>query len=623
MSSFRGKVLFVDLTKEKVVEKELSEATYRAFLGGAGLGTRMIYERMKPGIDPLGAENILGFVPGLLTGTPMPMTNKCVFMAKSPLTHTWGDSNSGGFFGPALKAAGYDALFFTGKADEPVYLSINDRNSEIRNAGHLWGKDTIETMEILVQELGGKKTGIACIGPAGERRSLISSIVTDNVRVAGRSGIGAVMGSKRLKAVVVKGSSKRLMRNKKRFDELRKETLSHLHNLDSLPFMNNLSKSGTCSGPLVLVPAGASPIKNWSTAGAESFPDYEKIGGPNILKYQLKKTGCGNCPINCGGIVSIEEGPYATKGRKPEYETLAAYGTMLANSNAESIIKANDLSDRFGLDTISTGSVIAFAMECYERGVITKEKTDGIELTWGNASAIINLLEKIAKREGFGEILADGVQKASRLIGKGSERWAIHVHGQEPGYHDPRLYEYRGLGYIAGAAPGRHMISQTSMRLEREDKIAPYPELQKPKANDRLDQMGKIHAIAGSYNQAFSDCGMCLFALSDGSNIRLPDIINAFTGWDMTAEELLTTGKRIVTLRQSFNIREGLRATDFNLPDRIGQPPVSGPLTGRKIDFNAVRRSYFNAMNWDPETGIPSQTCMEKLGLEELMEQFT
>jgi aldehyde:ferredoxin oxidoreductase len=386
--------------------------------------------------------------------------------------------------------------------------------------------------------------------------------------------------------------------------------------------MNNLSKAGTCGGPLVLVPVGASPIKNWSLAGKEAFPDYEKIGGPSILKYQLRKAGCGNCPINCGGIVSVKEGPYATEGRKPEYETLAAYGTMLWNSNAESIIKANDMSDRFGLDTISTGSVIAFAMECYEKGIISKKETDGIDLTWGNSSAIIAMLEKIAKREGLGEVLADGVKKASHRIGKGSEDWAIHVHGQELAYHDPRLYPYRGLGYITGAAPGRHMISQSSMRLEQEGKLGPYFELQKPKAGDELDQIGKIHAMAGSYNQAFSDCGMCLFALSDGSNIRLPDIINAFTGWDMTADELLAAGKRIVTLRQSFNIREGLRASDFNLPKRVGQPPASGPLMGRKIDFNAVRKSYFNAMDWNPETGVPSPQCFVELGLEELIGQI-
>ena len=619
MHGYKGKVVFIDLTEGKVVKEELPETIYRSYLGGVGLGVRIIYERMKPGIDPLGPDNILGLVPGLLNGTRTPMSNKYTVLAKSPLTHTWGDANSGGFFGPALKAAGYDGLFFTGKAAKPIYVFINDNDIEIRNAEHLWGKDTIETIEMLTQETGKKGIGIACIGPAGEHRSLISSVVTDQTRVAGRSGVGAVMGSKMLKAVAVKGSSTMVIRDDEKFDQLRKETLEHLRNLDNLPFLNNLSKVGTCGGPLGLVPIGATPIKNWSLSGKEAFPDYEKIGGENITKYQLRKAGCGNCPINCGGIVSVKDGPYATEGRKPEYETLAALGAMLLNSDGESIIKANDMCDRFGLDTISTGSVIAFVMECYEKGIISKEETGGIELTWGNSSAMIAMLEKIAKREGLGEVLADGVQKASYRIGKGSENWAIHVHGQEPGYHDPRFYVYRGLGYITGAAPGRHMVSQASIRLDQEGKLGPYFELQKPEVSDDLEQKGKIHAMGESYNQAFSDCGMCLFALSTGSNLRLADIISAFTGWDITAAELLTIGKRTLTLRQSFNIREGLRARDFNLPDRIGQPPASGPLKGRRIDFNAVRKSYFNAMDWDSETGVPSHKCLVGLSLEELV----
>jgi aldehyde:ferredoxin oxidoreductase len=619
MGGYKGKVAFVDLTAGKIMEEEIPESTYRSFLGGAGLGARILYEHMKPGVDPLGPDNILGLLPGILSGTTVPMATKYSVMAKSPLTNTWGDANSGGLIGAELKATGYDALFFTGKAAKPVYVFVNDDGIEIRDANHLWGKDTIETVEQLIQDTGEKRIRVSCIGPAGEGCSLISSIVTDNCRVAGRSGIGAVMGSKMLKAVAVKGSQKVELADKDRYDQLRKETLDHLSKLDDLPFLGGLSKMGTCGGPLGLVPMGASPIKNWSLAGKEAFPEYEKTGGESILKYQLRKAGCGNCHINCGGVVNVKEGPYATEGRKPEYETLAAFGSMLANSDGESIIKANDICDRLGLDTISAGAVIAFAMECYEKGVIGKEETAGIELTWGNAPAVIAMLEKIGARDGLGDVLADGVKRASERIGKGSEEWAIHVHGQEPGYHDPRLFDLRGLGYITGAAPGRHMVSGSSIRLEQEGKLGPYPELQRPEDEDELTKKGKINAIGVSYNVAFSDTGLCLFALSSGSNVPLADIISAVTGWDFTAAELLNAGKRTVTLRQAFNIREGLRAKDFSLPGRIGEPAASGPLKGQKVDFDAIRQSFFKAMDWDPETGVPSSQCLSELGLESLV----
>ena len=619
MAGYMGKVALVDLSAGSVTEEVLPETLYREFIGGAGLGARILYERMKPGVDPLGPENILGLLPGLLDGTTIPMATKFSVVAKSPLTGTWGDANSGGLFGAELKAAGYDGLFVTGIASRPVSLIISDNRVEIRDAQHLWGRDTVETVAQLIEETGQSRLRVSCIGPAGERRSLISSIVTDNGRVAGRSGLGAVMGSKRLKAVAVRGSQKVQVADKARLDRLRRETLEHLGQLDGLPFLKGLSATGTCGGPLVLVPMGASPVKNWSRMGEGAFPDYQAIGGQSITKYQTRKDGCGNCPINCGGIVDVQGGPFATHGRKPEYETLAAFGTMLVNSDPESIIKANDLCDRYGLDTISAGSVIAFAMECYEKRVLSKEQTDGTELTWGNTGAIIAMIDKIANRSGLGDVLADGVRRAAQRIGKGAAEWAIHVHGQEPGLHDPRLLDLRGLGYLTGAAPGRHMISSTSMRLEQEGKIGPYPELQRPEGADALEKKAKIHAIGTSYNQAFSDTGMCLFALSTGSSIPLADIVSALTGWQMTADELLKVGKRSVTLRQAFNHREGFTAKDFELPTRLSEPPQDGPLKGRDVDFDALRKSYFQAMNWDPETGAPSATCLAELGLENLV----
>jgi aldehyde:ferredoxin oxidoreductase len=610
MAGYTGKVAFVDLTSGSVVKESLPEKIYRGLIGGAGLGAKILYERMKAGIDPLGPENMLGFLPGLLNGTGAPMATKYTVVTKSPLSYTWGDANSGGLFSSELKAAGYDGIFFTGTASEPVYVLINDATIEIRSGAHLWGKNTRETVEALVNETGDKRLRVACIGPSGESRSLIASIITDDGRAAARSGVGAVMGSKHLKAVAVRGSGKVEVGNPGEMSRLRGETITHLRDVDHLPFIKVLSGPGTCAGPLGLVPAGASPIKNWSLIGDKAFPDYVKIAGDNITKYQLRKSGCGNCPINCGGVLSVKEGPFATEGRKPEYETIAAFGTMLLNSDAESIIKANDVCDLYGIDTISSGTVLAFAMECYEQGIIGKKETDGIELIWGNPGAIIAMLEKIGKREGFGAVLADGVARAAGQIGKGADKYAMHIHGQEPGFHDPRIFPFRGLSYLAHPTPGRHMTSMASIRLEGEGKLATYPEVQRPEGDDEVEKRGKIHALGSSYSQAFGNSGMCLFALTAGSNYPLVEFICSATGWDYTVAEAISAGKRSLSLQQAFNVRQGLSARDFALPARIADPPTMGPFTGKLVDFDGLRRSYYKAMGWDGETGNPSTECL-------------
>ena len=613
MAGYAGKVVFIDLTLGSITKESLPEEVYRSLIGGAGLGAKILYDRMKPGIDPLGPENMLGFLPGLLVGTETPMATKFMVVTKSPLSRTWGDANSGGLFGPELKAAGYDGIFFTGTAPKPVYLSISGDNIELRDASHLWGKNTRETVEAIADETGDKRVRIACIGPSGENKSLIASIITDDGRAAARSGVGTVMGSKNLKAVAVRGSGRVEIGDNSQLGRLRGETLDHLRDVDSLPFIKVLSGPGTCAGILGLVPAGGAPIKNWSLIGEAAFPDYARIGGANIAKYQVRKAGCGRCPINCGGIVRVEEGPFATEGRKPEYETIAAFGTMLLNSNAESIIKANEVCDLYGIDTISTGTALAFAMECYEQGIIGKEETDGIELTWGNPSAILAVLEKIVRREGLGDVLADGVERAAQRIGKGAEKYAVHVHGQEPGFHDPRLLPLRGLSFIANPTPGRHMTALASIRLEGEGKLAAiYPELQKPTGTDEADTRGKIHALASSYSQAFANSGMCLFALSAGTNFPLVEFICAATGWDFTITEAIGAGKRCLSLQQAFNIREGLTSEDFSLPARISDPPTMGPFTGKLIDFGVLKRSYYTAMGWDTETGNPSVECLHE-----------
>jgi len=607
---YAGKVLVVNLTSGLTKEEPLPEEVYRSFIGGVGLGVRILYERMKPKVDPLGPDNFLGFVPGLLTGTPVPMSSRCTVVTKSPLTGTWGDANVGGYLGPELKAAGYDGVFFTGISPKPVYLFIQDGQSELRDASNLWGKDTIETVKTMRQEIGDKAIRIACIGPAGESLSLMSSIIC-GLRAAGRSGVGAVMGAKKLKAIAVRGTGKVKVAHPETISELRKIQVKFFREDQNFP-NKDLRDFGTCAFISPNVDAGAAPVKNWSRMGLDAFPNAEKISGSSVMKYQVKKFPCPGCSLSCSGIVEVESGPYSVSGaRKPEYETLVAFGSMLLNDDVESIIKANDICDHYGIDTISAGSAIAFAMECYERGIIGKQDTEGIELSWGNAPAILALLEKIVRREGFGAVLADGVKRAAEQIGRGSGEFAIHVHGQEVPYHDPRFLHSRGMAYITDPTPGRHMASFIMIPAGLGQPFGPYPDLPVP------EEEAAKYAVAGNYSNTFIASGLCFMAHTPA--FPLVEFIAAVTGWDFKAEEAIITGQRIQTLRQVFNAREGILPGEFRLPKRIAEPPSTGPFAGRSVDFNALKAGYYEAMGWDIETGYPLDQTLSKLGLKGLV----
>ena len=425
-NGYMGKMLFVDLSTGKIEEEALDEKLCRDFLGGYGIGARIIYSRQKAGVDPLGPDNIFGFTTGPLTGTPAPFGSRYTVVGKSPLTGTWGDANSGGFFGPHLKFAGYDAVFFKGISEKPVYLFIDNGKAELRDATHLWGKDSNETEDILRDELG-KKVEVACIGQAGEKLSLISCVMNNKGRAAARSGLGAVMGSKRLKAVAVLGNMEVPLADKKKVGDLRKE---YQKAFDGMMY-EMMKNYGTCGGTAQSAQVGDSPVKNWSGAGIVDFPNASAVSDDAIIGLQRKRYACYRCSVGCGGLMKAgKEYDYEEGAHKPEYETLAAFGSMLLNDNAESIIMANDICSRYGLDTISAGATIAFAMECYDNGLITKADTDGIELTWGNHRAIIAMTEKLAKREGFGDVLADGTKVAAERIGKGSDKYAMHAGGR-------------------------------------------------------------------------------------------------------------------------------------------------------------------------------------------------
>jgi aldehyde:ferredoxin oxidoreductase len=356
----------------------------------------LIWDWQPPGLAPLNPQSTLGFITGPLTGTPALIGSRYMVVGKSPLTGTWGDANSGGYFGPHMKFAGVDGVFFQGQAEDPVYLLIDDGRAEIRDARRLWGLDTVETEEQLKAELG-RQTEVTCIGPAGERMSLISGFINNKGRAAGRSGLGAVAGAKKLKAIAVRGNREVPLAYPERVMELRRRYLEELKG----PLVEYYRTYGTCGGVEGATACGDAPVKNWKGAGPVDFPTAGKISDNNVVRYQYQRFACWHCPLGCGGLVQVNEGPYAVEGHKPEYETLTAFGTMTLIDNVEAIIKANDLCNRYGLDTISAGVTIAFAMECYEQGLLTREDTGGLELTWGNAAAMLTLLEKMGKRGNY------------------------------------------------------------------------------------------------------------------------------------------------------------------------------------------------------------------------------
>jgi aldehyde:ferredoxin oxidoreductase len=590
LGGFLGKILKVNLTTEKIKTEILKETFYRKWLGGYGLGSRFLYDELPAKTNPLGPNNLIGLTTGVVAGTPVYFSGNFTAVGKSPLTGTWGDSRGGGLFGSELKYAGFDAVFFYGTSDRPVYLWVNDGNAEIRDASNIWGRNVNETEDLLKEKHADKKVQVVSIGTSGEKLSLISAIMTDKGRAAGRQGLAAIMGSKKLKAVAVRGTQKIPIADMEKLLTLRKMSLDASK---KNPRFAPWSKYGTSMLTTPSALSGDSPVKNWGGSVIDDFSTVSNIDGDNVIKYNTRRYACLNCPVACGGLQKIESGPYAVEGHKPEYETLAAFGSMCLNDNVESIIYLNHICNDYGLDTISAGGTIAYAIECYENGIITKQDTDGIALKWGAHDAIVEMTEKLAKREGFGDILADGVRVAAEKIGKGSKKYAMHVCGQELPMHDPRLEtspynKICQLMYVADATPARH--TQT-----------PHEGF------------------------AFQAAGLCWF----GSILTTPgedvpgvhDLINAITGWNLTASEMLLIGHRIATMRQAFNVREGFKPSDFKYPNRVlGKPPLkSGILAGVTIHPEKTIEEYFKSLDWNLKTGKPSKRKLRELGLEFLI----
>lgn len=606
---YTGKMLFVDLTKGTTNEKELTEEMARQFIGGYGIGARMLYNIMKPGVDPLGPDNVLGFVTGPLTGTGAFFSGRYTVVCKSPVTGGWNDANSGGYFGPELKKAGFDAIFISGVASKPVYLWVNDGKAEIRDARKLWGKDCSETLEALIQETGEKKLRAALIGPAGEKKSLMACVINEQHRAAGRGGPGAVMGSKNLKAVAVRGTGTVSIADPEKLKEINKSILTAMKDGPMALLVSNFGEYGTGMGTGANALSGDSPVKNWRGIGIVDFgkESAHKLDAATMdAKYKTKKYACANCPLGCGAEYEVKSGEWPLgETFRPEYETAAAFGCLCLNDNAESIIKCNEICNRYGLDTISVGATVAWAIECYESGVFTKEETGGIELTWGNARAIVEITQSLAEQTGFGKVLALGSAGAAQKLGKGDEHLQT-VKGIELPMHDPRFAPGYARTYQYDPSPARHVKGGLGMVQTNDKTRAKYDASNTGSGDVKLTSRTEVLNVAG----------LCLFSNFTGVKNMAPSMIEAVTGWSFGAQDETAAGMRIINMRHTFNLREGQKPSHFVSPPRsVGEPAQEeGPLKGVTVDHKALARNFFAAMEWDEATGKPSLKSLQALG---------
>lgn len=606
-----GKMLFVDLTKGTIKEQDLSEDLARNFIGGPSLGARVLYDLMKPGANPLGPDNVLGFVTGPLTGSGAFFGSRYTVVCKSPVTGGFNDANAGGFFGEELKKAGYDAVFFTGAAKEPVYLWIKDGKAEIHSAAKLWGKDSKETEAALKEELGEPKLRASVIGPAGEKLSLISCPISDGHRAPGRGGPGAVMGSKKLKAIVVHGTGKIPVANQARVNEINKSISTAMKSGPMKDMVAGFSVLGTGSFTTPSALSGDSPVKNWGGVGLVDFGEEKanKIGAQTLdPEYKEKKYVCPHCPLGCGAVYKVDSGKWPLgETERPEYETAAAFGALCLNDDAEAILKCNDICNRYGLDTISAGATVAWAIECYENGVLTKKDLDGIEATWGSGEAIVALTEKIARGDGCGKILALGAAGAAKKWRKGAE-YVQAVKGIELPMHDPKLAPGYGRTYATDPTPARHVKGSLAMLQMFDPSFPKY----------NYKGTGFLDVLLTCSTEVNNASGLCMFlSLSGAAPETQADLVEAVTGWSFKGQNQLYSGMRSIDMRQAFNVREGLKPADFVIPPRsVGHPPQQqGPNAGVDIDDKLLAQNFFDMIGWDRETGKPTLGSLKMLGL--------
>lgn len=599
------KAFVVDLSNGKISEKPIKRKLIEDFIGGRGLGIRLLYEYNKPKVDPLGPDNHLIFIVGPYSGTPGAFTAFYNVTTKSPLTGTCTAAHSGGHFSPALRKAGVDGLIIRGKSPKPVYIYIEDGKIELKDASQLWGKDVFDTIEALQVMHPGAKSAV--IGPAGEKLVSYASILNDNERAAGRGGVGAVMGSKNLKALVVLGKGEVPVVDEDFLRNTFKVALATVKE-KAVPF-------ATYGTPMVVGitgKGGCIPTRNFST---NWFPDYDKVSGDYMHKNGnfVKHMSCYRCPLHCSKV-NRSFGDFEAESEGPEYETLALFGPNCGNDNVNAIIKANSLCNKYGIDTITTADTIAYAIELFQKGYLTEKDTGGLVLKWGDPHMIVRLVEMIGKREGFGDMLAVGVKKLSERFDEKAREFAIHVKGLEPPGYEPRGLTGMGLAYATSPRGACHLRGTVYV-----------PELFQG-VIDRKKIRGKTPVVVDYQDAAtiFDSVIICKFGARNafGNSIdNMPPLLKASIGIDFDGKKLREISKRIWTLERMFNVREGFGKKDDYLPERFYKEKIEeGPSKDQIIDkaeFTAELEDYYAARGWDKE-GVPTKETLKHLGLSEL-----
>ena len=660
---FHGRVLHVDLTEQTTHVEQVDDSVYRNFLGGYGLGAWLMWKHFPAGTDALAPEACFAICSGLLTGVKTPFSGRIQICGKSPLTNSWADSNSGGSVAIHLRAAGYDALVVKGRSAEPTVLVVQDDAVTFEPAGELWGQEIPPVFTNLNDRFGGTRdVGVSAIGPAGENQARIASVMNDRYHAFGRQGFGAIYGSKQLKAIVVAGSGSVPVARPAEFKAVcdgivreyksdlnlfnrfmvymarPKTWLSWLYRLMAKAGMKITSPvaamrqlwtdRGTTAAVSLSIENGDAPVMNWKGVGSRDFPMATKgikIDGKVVDKYVTKKLSCGDCPMPCKGVVAVKSRGLKDV-RRPDYETICGFGANLLNDDIELVTACHDACNRYGIDAVSSSATLAWVCEAVETGILTAADLDGIDMKWGDGEAALALTVKMGTGQGCGAWLGHGTKLAAEHVGKGSEDFAVHVHGSEPAYHDSRFTSLMGVTYIADPTPGRHTAGSASWNETFGVGFSlpsGAPKSEQNVAWKGTDGKGATQAHFSNAHQVMNGLGLCMFTMLTG---RLPwaELVNHVTGWDVTEEQLMRCGERIQNLRAAFNRREGIVPADF-APHRrmLGEGDGNldaGPLAGVKVPLLELKSDYYGAMGWDAETGNLDRARAGELGLDELLE---
>jgi len=619
---YNGKILRVDLRDGKCQVEQPDELFYRRYWGGQGFAGYYLLKEQASGTDALGPENLLIFATGVMTGSKLPAMPRFSVSARSPLTGAFGTSEAGGWWGPELKAAGYDAILIRGRAEHPVYLWIHDGRVEIRDARSIWGMATGSAQDAIRREVGEPRARVALIGPAGERLVRYACVINENKHANGRNGLGAVMGSKNLKAIAARGKDGPEPKDPEAVHALARWYASQVISNPTTRALHDTGTPGLLSG---LDAAGMLPTRNFRSgtfegAAALGWDAYER-------EIFVKNESCYACSIRCKRVVR-SEGEYQVdpKYGGPEYETVSSFGSNCGIDNLRAIARANELCNAYGLDTISTGATIAFAMECYDAGLLSRKECDGLEVRFGNASAMLALVEKIARREGIGDLLAEGSARAAQRIGRGAERFAIQVKGQELPMHEPRGKPGVGLGYAVSDIGADHLVIAHDPGFQMKESavfktLAPLGVLEPVDGLDLGPRKVRLYRVLEDIYSFWRAAGVCLFGYAPRVSVpieKFVEMVRAVTGWDFGTVELMTAGERVANLSHAFNLREGIGPEEDRLPDRFFEPLPDGRLKGTGLSPRQLKEAVGllrEMKGWDPITGIPSRARLEALDI--------